>query len=55
MKYFLDTNIIIDLMDNKSLVMDKLKNLWQEHEVFISDIVIMRFYVALNIRKQKEN
>lgn len=38
MKYFLDTNVIIDLMDNNPFVMDKLKKVWQEHEVFISDI-----------------
>ena len=51
MKYFLDTNIIIDLMDNKPLVMDKLKNLWQEHEVFISDIV---YYEILRGFKYRE-
>lgn len=50
MKYFLDTNVIIDLMDNNPFVMDKLKKVWQEHEVFISDIA---YYAILRGFKYK--
>lgn len=55
MKYFLDTNIIIELMDNNQVVKSKLKNLWCNHEVFMSDIVyyeILRGFKYRNAEKK---
>ena len=39
MLYFLDSNIVIDLIDGNQLVAERLKNVYKHHTVRMSDIV----------------
>ncbi|MFA6937707.1 MAG: PIN domain-containing protein [Treponema sp.] len=52
MLYFLDTNIIIDLLEGKENIVSNLKNLYQSQTVKISDIV---YYEVLRGFKYKND
>jgi len=54
-KYFIDTNIIIDLLDNKKEAKEKLKSLLLEEdsELFINRLIIMETLRTIHFNHKK--
>lgn len=55
MTYFLDTNVIIDLLNGNSNVLTEFKNAYVFGTVRIPDLVYYEVFVGLNMLIQKIN
>ncbi len=55
MKYFIDTNIIIDLLDNKEDAKEKLKSLFlqEDSELFINRLIVMETLRTVHFKHKK--
>jgi len=54
-KYFIDTNIIIDLLDNKEDAKEKLKSLFlqEDSELFINRLIVMETLRTVHFKHKK--
>ena len=54
MKYFIDTNVIIDLLDNKEEAKDKLREIaLEDSEIFINRLVVLETLRTIHFRNKK--
>ena len=54
MKYFIDTNVIIDLLDNKEEAKNKLREIaLEDSEIFINRLVVLETLRTIHFRNKR--
>jgi len=52
--YCLDTNIIIEFLKGNKIIIDKINNLWQKDEIFITMISLCELYKGIYLSSKLE-